>query len=382
MRTLRIALLIAVMAFVAIVPSFADNHGDDLPTIADIVVASTEGEAPEFTVLLAALGAADPAFLELVADPEAGITVFAPTDAAFVALLEALGATAEEVLANTELLNSVLAYHVVPGIFDAEAVVGADGALIGTFLKNGALAVTVTEEGGVMVNESNVVAADVLASNGVVHVIDAVLVPAAGEEMEGEMMEMEEPTLSIAETVIAAAESADAPEFTVLLAAVLAADPSIADMLTNDGPFTVFAPTDAAFAALLEALGVTAEDVLADTELLNAVLAYHVVPGSFDAATVVAVAGEEGFSIATFNGILDIAVVDGGVVINEAVNVVATDIYATNGVIHVIDAVVIDARTVGWAVAPPTERDTPDRIPVGGVFCACVRGARQGNDST
>jgi uncharacterized surface protein with fasciclin (FAS1) repeats len=341
MRTLRIALLIAVMAFVAIVPSFAQE--EELPTIADIVVASTEGEAPEFTVLLAALGAADPAFLELVADPEAGITVFAPTDAAFVALLEALGATAEEVLANTELLNSVLAYHVVPGIFDAEAVVGADGALIGTFLKNGALAVTVTEEGGVMVNESNVVAADVLASNGVVHVIDAVLVPAAGEEMEGEMMEMEEPTLSIAETVIAAAESADAPEFTVLLAAVLAADPSIADMLTNDGPFTVFAPTDAAFAALLEALGVTAEDVLADTELLNAVLAYHVVPGSFDAATVVAAAGEEGFSIATFNGILDIAVVDGGVVINEAVNVVATDIYATNGVIHVIDAVLVPA---------------------------------------
>jgi transforming growth factor-beta-induced protein len=342
MRTLRIALLVAVMALVAVVPTFADGHSE-MGTIADIVVASTEAETPEFTVLLAALGAADPAFLELVADPEASLTVFAPTDAAFTALLEALGMTAEEVLGNAELLNSVLAYHVVPGAFDAEAVVSADGALIGTFLNNNALAVTVTEEGGVMVNESNVVAADVMAANGIVHVIDAVLVPAASMEMEGEMMEMEEPTLSIAETVIAAAGAADAPEFTVLLAAVLAADPSVAEMLTNDGPFTVFAPTDAAFAALLEALGVTAEDVLADTELLNAVLAYHVVPGKFEAATVVAAAGEEGFSILTFNGILDIAVVEGGVVINEAVNVVATDIYATNGVIHVIDAVLVPA---------------------------------------
>lgn len=337
MRTARLLLVLALMALVAVVPGFAQDEAAEV-TIAELVVASTEAETPEFTVLLAAVGAADPAFLEILSDPEAGVTVFAPTDAAFIALLEALGMTAEEVLADTDLLNAVLAYHVVPGVFVAEDVVAADGALLGTFLPNGALAVTVTEEGGVLVNESNVVAVDVLASNGVVHVIDAVLVP---EIAEGEAMEMEEPTLSIAETVIAAAESADAPEFTVLLAAVLAADPSIADMLTNDGPYTVFAPTDAAFAALLEELGVTAEDVLADTELLNAVLAYHVVPGSFDAATVVAAAGEEGFSIVSYNGILDVAVVDGGVVINEGVNVVATDIYATNGIIHVIDGVLL-----------------------------------------
>jgi uncharacterized surface protein with fasciclin (FAS1) repeats len=294
---------------------------------------------------LAAVSAADPIFLEILSDPEAGVTVFAPTDAAFLALLEALGVTAEDLLADTDLLNAVLAYHVVPAIFDSTAVVGADGALIGTFLPETGLLVTVGEE-GVMVNDSNVVAVDIAASNGIVHVIDAVLVPDLGDEEmmeEGEMEMMEEPTLSIAETVIAAAESADAPEFTVLLAAVLAADPSIAATLTDGGPYTVFAPTDAAFTALLEALGVTAEDVLADTELLNTVLAYHVVPGTFSAATVVAAAGEEGFSVATLNGVLDIAVVDGGVVINEGVNVIATDIYATNGVVHVIDAVLLPA---------------------------------------
>jgi len=337
MRTLRSVILLALMALVAIVPSFAQEDTAEL-TIAELVVAATEGETPEFTVLLAAVAAADPMFLELLSDPEAGVTVFAPTDAAFIALLEELGVTAEDVLADTDLLNSILAYHVVPGVFVAEDVVALDGGFLGTYLNNGALAVAVTEEGGVAINASNVVVADVLALNGVIHVIDAVLVPA--EDMS-EMVEMEEPTLSIAETVIALAESADAPEFTVLLAAVLAADPSIVEMLSNNGPYTVFAPTDAAFTALLEELGVTAEDVLADTELLNTVLAYHVVPGSFNAETVVGVAGEEGFSIATFNGLIYIAVVDGGVVINEVANLVAADVYATNGIIHVIDAVLI-----------------------------------------
>jgi uncharacterized surface protein with fasciclin (FAS1) repeats len=329
-------LVLVVMALVAIVPTFAQDEAE--VTIAELVVASAGGEAPEFTVLLAAVSAADPSFLELLSNPDASLTVFAPTDAAFTALLEALEVSAEDLLANTDLLNAVLAYHVVPGAFDAEAVVAADGALIGTFLPNSALAISVSDM-GVMVNDSTVVAADVLASNGVVHVIDAVLVPEMGDG--GEMTEMEAPTASIAETVIAAAGDEAAPQFTVLLAAVLAADPSVAEMLTNGGPYTVFAPTDEAFTALLEAMGVTAEDLLADTELLNAVLAYHVVPGSFDAATVVAAAGEEGFSIVTFNGVLDIAVIDGSVVINEDVTVAATDIYATNGIIHVIDGVLI-----------------------------------------
>jgi uncharacterized surface protein with fasciclin (FAS1) repeats len=335
MRSFRLMLVFAMLALVAVIPSFAQDDAEF--TIAELVVASTEAETPEFTVLLAAVAAADPAFLEILSDPEAGVTVFAPTDAAFVALLEALGLTAEEVLANTELLNTVLAYHVIPGIFDSTAVVAADGALIGTYLNNAVLAIAVGEA-GVTINDANVVAVDVFASNGVVHVIDAVLVPDLGDS---EMMEMEEPTLSIAEIVVAAASAEDAPEFTVLLAAVLAADPSIVDMLTNDGPYTVFAPTDAAFGALLEALGVTAEDVLADTELLNTVLAYHVIPGKIDATTVVAAAGEEGFSIVSYNGLLDVEVIDGGVVINGGANVIATDIYATNGIIHVIDAVLV-----------------------------------------
>ncbi len=226
---MRKLFILVVVALFAVVPAFAQ---DAEPTIAEIVVASTEAETPEFTVLLAAVGAADPGFLETLSDPEANVTVFAPTDAAFTAALEALGLTAEELLANTDLLNTVLAYHVVPGSFDAAAVVGLDGAYLGTTLRGQALAIMVDGE-SVMVNDSTVVAADVMASNGIVHVIDAVLVPEMGEMAESEGMM--DTAGTIADTVIASA-GAEAPEFTVLLAAVQAADPSVLDDLGSGGP--------------------------------------------------------------------------------------------------------------------------------------------------
>lgn len=140
--------LFAVLAL-SVIPAFAQ---DEPGTIADIVVASTEAETPEFTVLLAAVAAADPMFLEALSS-EGSWTVFAPTDAAFTALLEELGLTAEELLANTDLLNAVLAYHVVPGAFDAASVVALDGAVIGTLLPEMPLAISVMGE-SVMVNAS------------------------------------------------------------------------------------------------------------------------------------------------------------------------------------------------------------------------------------
>lgn len=154
--------------------------------------------------------------------------------------------------------------------------------------------------------------------------------------------EVVEPTIA---EIVVASTTAETPEFTVLLAAVSAADPSILEELTNGGPFTVFAPTDAAFAALLEALGATAEEVLANTELLNTVLAYHVVPGTISASTVVAAAsGEGGLNVGTvYPGVLNIVASEMGVTINETINVIATDVAVSNGVVHVIDGVLVPA---------------------------------------
>jgi transforming growth factor-beta-induced protein len=123
--------------------------------------------------------------------------------------------------------------------------------------------------------------------------------------------------------------------FTTLVAAVQAA--GLADTLANDGPFTVFAPTDAAFAAAFETLGIEPEALLADTDMLTNILLYHVVDGAVNAETVV---GLE--SATTLEGeAVTIVVRDGNVYLNDTVQVIITDIQASNGIIHVIDGVLV-----------------------------------------
>jgi basic membrane lipoprotein Med (substrate-binding protein (PBP1-ABC) superfamily) len=151
----------------------------------------------------------------------------------------------------------------------------------------------------------------------------------AATDVEAMMMEM-----SIADVVVATTE-ADSPEFTVLLAAVLAADPAVLENLSTGGPFTVFAPTDAAFAAALEALGLTADELLADQELLTTVLMYHVVDGAITSDMLSTMMADT-----MQGGQLDIQVADGAVTVNGA-NVVVADIVVKNGVIHIIDGVLL-----------------------------------------
>jgi len=118
--------------------------------------------------------------------------------------------------------------------------------------------------------------------------------------------------------------------FTTLVAAVEAA--GLVDTLKGEGPFTVFAPTDDAFAALPEG---TVEALLADPEALAGILTYHVVAGKVMSTDL-----SDGMTAATVNG-QDITIgTEGGVTVNDA-NVVAADVEASNGVIHVIDAVIL-----------------------------------------
>jgi uncharacterized surface protein with fasciclin (FAS1) repeats len=127
-----------------------------------------------------------------------------------------------------------------------------------------------------------------------------------------------------------------ANEFTTLVAAVEAA--GLVETLSGEGPFTVFAPTDDAFAAALDSLGLTAEELLASDDLAD-ILTYHVVAGEVDAETAISLDGE---SAATVNGAeINISVVDGSVVINDTATVVTADVPASNGIVHVIDAVLL-----------------------------------------
>lgn len=140
-----------------------------------------------------------------------------------------------------------------------------------------------------------------------------------------------DPTKTIAEIA-----SSD-PQFSTLVAALGAADLVGPFDACDDAKTTVFAPTNAAFAAALTALGMTAEELLAQKQLLTSVLTYHVVAGEVNAAAVVGLT-----EATTLNGAkIKIKVVDGSVFLNDTVKVTATDIVACNGVIHVIDAVLL-----------------------------------------
>jgi uncharacterized surface protein with fasciclin (FAS1) repeats len=162
-------LLVAVLLAVSAVPVMAAPPGDSIVDVALAVNAQTG----EFSILIAALQAADPAVLATL-DGNGQFTVFAPTDAAFVALLGELGLTAEELLAEKDLVTQVLLYHVARGRRDSGEVLASERirTLQGGFL---------FQDGGVLTDQngrtSNIIAVDVQAANGIIHVIDRVVLP-------------------------------------------------------------------------------------------------------------------------------------------------------------------------------------------------------------
>ncbi|MEM9714766.1 MAG: fasciclin domain-containing protein, partial [Actinomycetota bacterium] len=272
---------------------------------------------------------------------EGPFTVLAPTDEAFEAAVEALGG-----LPEPEVLTEILTYHVVPAEAPAADVVTLDAA---PTVQGEEVAIevdgdTVVLNGG----QAEVVTTDVEASNGIVHVIDGVLLPpsivealAAAEE-EAEPEEPEEPIEAAPETVVEFL--AEDGRFTALVGA--AGDLGLADALTAEGPLTVFAPTDDAFATAAAALGSDAED----TELLTQIVTYHVVDGSVTAEAAIAAGtsptlqGEE----ITFEEVDGQVVVAGSGVVTEA------DVETGNGLVHVVDAVLLPP-TIAAQVAVTSE---------------------------
>lgn len=283
--------------------------GSALAADGDIVdVASKNGS---FKTLVAAVAAAD---LVETLQGEGPFTVFAPTDEAFAALPPG---TVEDLLKpeNKAKLVSILTYHVVSGkVMAADVKAGAVPSVEGDTID-----ITMAD-GKVMVDGATVVMTDVKATNGVIHVIDKVIMPE---------MDAPAPAPKVMNIVNVASEAGG---FSTLLAAATAA--GLVDTLTGPGPLTVFAPTDEAFAAL----GTTVDDLLKpeNKDKLVAILTYHVVPGKVLAADL------SSGKVATVEGsTLAVKVKKGTVTLNKTVKVVKTDIDATNGVIHVIDGVLM-----------------------------------------
>lgn len=309
-----LSILLALVLVIS-VPVFAAEKS--------IVEIATGSE--DFSILVAALQKAD---LVEALQGEGPFTVFAPTNAAFTKLLGELDITADQLLAHPQLAD-VLLYHVVSGkVMSTDLSNGLEAAT----LKGDKVKVDLTD--GVKINKSNVVTADVEATNGVIHIIDTVLVPEDFKLVQEPVKEpIKEPIKEMPNTVVDIALANE--DFSILVAALQKAD--LVGALQGEGPFTVFAPTNAAFEGLLKALDISASDLLNQPELAK-VLTYHVVSGKVMSTDLT-----DGLEAATLNGEkvkFDLA---SGVKVSGS-NVSAADIEAGNGVIHVIDSVLVPSN--------------------------------------
>jgi transforming growth factor-beta-induced protein len=281
--------------------AMAASHGGEMAP--QDIVATAVG-AGSFKTLAAALTAAGLVETLQGAGP---FTVFAPTDEAFAKLP---AGTVENLLKpeNKALLTAILTYHVVPGNVMAKDVVKLSNATT----VNGQRVDIRTKDGKVMIDNATVTKADVACSNGVIHVIDTVIMPADKD---------------IVDTAVGAGS------FGTLVTAVKAA--GLVETLKGPGPFTVFAPTDEAFGKLPKET--IASLLLPENKAkLTSILTYHVVPGRVYADQV----GKTPTATTVQGGKVTFKVAGGKAMIDNA-NIVTTDIESSNGVIHVIDTVIM-----------------------------------------
>jgi transforming growth factor-beta-induced protein len=257
--------------------------------------------AGSFKTLVAAVQAADLADTLSGAGP---FTVLAPSDQAFAKLPKR---DVEALLRDKDALRAVLTYHVLPGRVPASKVASMQWAKTA----QGQSVRVRAADGAIRIDGATVIAADIPASNGIIHVVDTVLMPRK----------------DIVETAVGAGS------FQTLVAAVNAA--RLAETLKGEGPFTVFAPADPAFSKLPAG---AVDALLKDDARLKAVLTYHVVPGRILAGDIAAGSSR----VRTASG-LDLRIERskaGPITVNGA-KVILSDIVAGNGIIHVVDSVLL-----------------------------------------
>ena len=244
-----------------------------------------------------------------------GLTVFAPTNDAFVALISAAPSVAGNLFTDewATHLKDLLLYHVLPTEVPSSFLTNV---LTATALNGEELSFTVNEDGIFVNTDSEVILADITASNGVIHGIDRVLTPSWF-------------TNSIVDRAIGS------PSLTTLVDLVLQAD--LAEALSGEGPFTVFAPTNDAF---LQFLGEGDDLATLDMDLVSSILRYHVVPGIHPASEIT-----NGLSLPTLHGENVTFSSMGSTSMANGQNIILTDILANNGIVHLIDGVLIPTTT-------------------------------------
>ena len=282
-----------------------EEKDDEMKPVSEMSIAEYASSDSNFSILVSALAKAD---LVGVLSGSGNFTVFAPTNDAFNALFSDLGISGIDDLSK-ETLTPILKYHVLGT--EAKSSMITSGYYNTLSPAQGSyISLKVDVSSGVKLNKTtNVTKADVDVKNGVIHVIDKVLLPP---------------------TVVDQALNNDS--FSILVQAVVKAN--LVDALNGKGPFTIFAPTNAAFEALFSTLGISGIAELT-AEQLTPILTYHVVSGN-----VLSTQLSEG-AVPTLNGESLSVSLSPAPEINGTAKIVATDLQASNGVIHVIDNVLL-----------------------------------------
>ncbi|PWD98827.1 fasciclin domain-containing protein [Marinilabilia rubra] len=323
MKKVSFKLMMILLMGVFVMASCSDDENDDddvmveeSNTIVDVAAGN-----PDFSILVEALQSTG--LDDALANEGASFTVFAPTNDAFASLLNELGVSSLEDIPS-ETLTSVLLYHVLSGEATASQVESGYYSTLSDGPQEGyTLSMYINMEDVMINNRAGIIDTDILADNGVIHVIDQVILP-----------------MSITGHAVAN------EGFSSLAAAVTKAN--LADALDSDEvTYTVFAPVNSAFEALLTNLGVTLDDLTADD--LTPILLYHVVDGFVPAADVASGYVPTLSSAQGRQASLQVTVGD-GVALNSSSNVVVTDVVATNGIIHAIDEVVTPPSVVDIAL--------------------------------
>ena len=300
----------------------------DPATVAGVILANEELSA--FAEALDAAG-----ILNVLADPTLGpVTVFAPSNAAFADLDPAV---VDGLMANPQFLTLILRFHILP-----EVVLAADVAANASLMTDlgGGLTVAAVDDTIILGDRGAVVEADIEASNGVIHVVDQVLSPTqAMVEVAIQRLIAEEQALGNPEVdLVSIADVINgSTDFTML--AILLEEAGLTEVLADEeGLFTLFAPTDQAFEAAAEALASLGED----PEALANALAYHVVAEIVSSVDIVS---SDQLTALQGSPITISAVEDGVVMLNESVGFILVDVETSNGVIHVIDTVMLPPAT-------------------------------------
>lgn len=309
----RLMLLSVMMVSVLVACSDDDDDAPAGPTQNIVALAQAN---PQLSSLVTAL-VKYPDLVTTLSGSTTSFTVFAPTNAAFENLLNAIGQESIDDLPE-DVLRNVLEYHVLAG-----AAVRSTQLTAGDIEMVNGEDVTVSLTGGVRLNGSvNVTTADVSATNGVVHVVDAVLVPPS--------------ILPIVGTIVAPAYFNK--NFTTLVAAVVQAD-LLETLLDAEADFTLFAPTNDAFAAA--GINALPPNTTEGNATLTSILLYHVIDGSIFSDELPASDDNAPVEVTTLGGKFYLTNKGSGVFINGSTEVVATDIEASNGVVHVIDRTLV-----------------------------------------